>query len=376
MKVMWALLLSVTVVTALAPSAAAGQFKKPVYYELNDVPYQIISADFNHDGALDLAVAEFVFGRVGILLGKGNGTFDSARYFSVLGAIGLAAGDFNGDHNLDLAVTESGGTGSGALAMYLGDGRGNFLKSATYKMGVGPLSAAVADFDGDGYLDVAVSIQGAKGNGSVTVLFGEGNGKFGRRAVYPLGGVPAVVATADLNGDHHPDLVVGQNGVGSVSVLINDGHGKFKKPQTYGVGPGANGIAIADLRNDGILDLAVTATPNTVAVLLGNGDGTFGTATRYSVRSATNGYPIGVVSADFNRDGKFDLAVECYSGPSALFYGNGNGTFQTPVPIKTRIGGGNSLAVGDFNNDGFPDLAMDAIGTRRRVSIAVLINAQ
>jgi hypothetical protein len=79
MKAMWALLLSVTVVTALAPGAEAGQFRKPVYYKLNGDPYQIISADFNNDGNLDLAVVQLSM--VGILLGKGNGTFRSAQYF-------------------------------------------------------------------------------------------------------------------------------------------------------------------------------------------------------------------------------------------------------------------------------------------------------
>src|SRR5271170_7073722 len=112
--------------TAAAPHAAAGQFKKPAYYKLNEAPYQIIAADFNGDGNLDLAEAEFQPGVVGVLLGKGNGTFHSARYFSAPGAVALAAGDFNGDGHQDLAVVEYGGTGQSALGIFLGDGKRNF----------------------------------------------------------------------------------------------------------------------------------------------------------------------------------------------------------------------------------------------------------
>jgi len=362
--------------TAVVPGAVAGQFKKPVYYQLNGDPYQIISADFNNDGNLDVAVAQLTAtgGTVGVLLGKGNGTFHAARYFTAPNAIALAAGDFNGDGKLDLAVVETGGTGDGALAIFLGDGKGNFRKSARYRLGPASVAVAVADLDGDGHLDIVAINGGVKGNGSVEVFFGKGDGTFKAPKTYKLGAYPDFVATADLNGDHHPDLVVAQN-LGSVTVFINDGRGGFKEQRTYGAANGADGIAIADFRNDGILDLAVSASPNTVAVLLGNGDGTFGTATGYSTQVG-NGYARAVVAADFRLDGRVDLAVECDGNASAFLYGNGDGTFQAAIPIKTRIGGGVSLTAGDFNKDGFPDLAMDAIGTRRRVSIAVLINGQ
>src|SRR5271155_2223215 len=150
-RIISTVLLVLAGLAAAAPNTLAGQFKKPVYYELNGDPYQIVSADFNGDGKLDLAVVQLSM--VGILLGKGNGTFHSARYFSAPGAVALAAGDFNGDGHQDLAVVEYGGTGQSALGIFLGDGKGNFRNKATYELGVESLSVAVADFNGDGHLD-------------------------------------------------------------------------------------------------------------------------------------------------------------------------------------------------------------------------------
>ena len=272
-------------------------------------------------------------------------------------------------------MVESGGTGDGALAIFLGDGKGNFRKSARYKLGPASGAVAVADFNGDGHLDIAATNAGVNGvGGSVMVFFGRGNGTFHAPEVYKFDGYLDAIATADLNGDHHPDIVAAADGSGYVTVLINDSRGGFKSQRTYNAAPGADGIAIADFRHNGTLDLAVSGS-HAVAVLLGNGDGTFGRATLYSTDVGT-GDAFAVVAADFRGDGKLDLAVERDNGPSALLYGNGDGTFQTPVAIKTRIGGGFSLTVGDFNKDGFPDLAMDALGTRDRLSVAVLIDAQ
>jgi len=272
-------------------------------------------------------------------------------------------------------VVESGGTGDGALAIFLGDGKGDFRKSARYKLGPASGAVAVADFNGDGHLDIAATNAGVNGvGGSVMVFFGMGNGKFHAPAVYKFNGYLDAIATADLNGDHHPDIVAAADGSSNVTVLMNDGRGGFKSQRTYSAAQGADGIAIADFRHNGILDLAVSGS-HAVAVLLGNGDGTFGTAILYST-DVGNGDAFAVVAADFRGDGKLDLAVERDNGPSALLYGNGDGTFQAAIPIKTRENGGFSLTVGDFNKDGFPDLAMDALGSGDRVkSVAVLINA-
>jgi hypothetical protein len=360
MKAMWALLLSVTVVTALAPRAGAGQFKKPVYYDLgHDAGLNgMVTADFNHDGNLDLAVAEETISQVGILLGKGNGAFRSVQGFSVPSPIALAVADFNGNHTSDLAVIESCGTGSGILGIYLNNGNGTFKNSANYELGAESISLAVSDFNGDGHSDIAVTNRTGYGSdGSVMVFLGNGDGTFRTPTVYKLPGGPFGIAVGDLNGDHHPDLVVTQFDGESVAVFMNTGHGKFKLTNTYPVNFGEpRGPALAGLRHNGILDLVVSAADG-IDVYPGNGDGTFGTSTSYSTDGIGQA-PTDSVVADFKRDGKPDIAVELFQGQPAMLYGNGDGTFQAAIPIKEKGCCGDSLVAADFDADGAPDLAV------------------
>jgi len=371
------LLLALAVVTMAANSAVARQFKKPAYYKLSNEPYGVVSTDFNNDGNLDLAVAEFS-GQVGILLGKGKGTFHPARYFSAPGAIALAYGDFNGDHNLDLAVIEYGGTGYSALGIFLGDGQGNFRSSATYQLGVESTSVAVANFNGDGHLDIAATNEHGSGkngkDGSVMVFFGNGDGTFKAPSLYKLPGQPYAVAVGDFKGNHHPDLAVAEDAGNSVAILMNNGSGKFRHTATYHTDIEAICVAIADLDHNGVQDLVVGDAIGNVAVLLGSGDGTFGRATLYS--TSPTGTTEAVVIADFNLDGNPDIAVAVSGGQDGgvvLLYGNGDGTFQSLVHIGISKGDGLSLAAGDFNKDGAPDLAVPIDGSE---VMAILLNTQ
>jgi hypothetical protein len=275
---------------------------------------------------------------------------------------------------LDLAVVEYGGTGHGALGIYLGDGKGSFGRSATYELGIEPVSVAVADFNGDGFLDVAVTNELGFGNGgqsgSVMVFFGDGDGTLDKPTVYQLPGKPYGVASGDLNGDLHPDLAVVEDTGGVVDILLNNGSGKFKKTGVYKVGGEPVSVCISDLNHDGIPDLVIPVV-QAVAVLLGKGGGKFKKAVQYSTSGISNNTnPVAVVVADFNLDGNPDIVAVLTSGHSALFYGKGNGTFRPAVPIQ-GTGGGYGLATGDFNGDGAPDLAIDS-----PPGIVVLIDAQ
>jgi hypothetical protein len=242
-------------------------------------------------------------------------------------------------------------------------------------LGRGTVWLTTADFNGDGHLDVAVANSGSDEhgtNGSVMVLFGKGDGTFGKPMTYKLAGGPFAIAAGDLNGDGHPDLVVTAN-AGTVAILMNTGAGEFRHTKTYAAGGEPAGVAIAALRHDGKghQDLVISCVQG-VGVLLGNGDGTFEKETIYSTSGIGVG-PRDVVVADFNRDGDPDIAVVLFDGDSGLLYGKGDGTFRAAIPIRMKFGGGDSLAAGDFDKSQAPDLV---IGVEQANKIVVLINAQ
>jgi hypothetical protein len=372
-RVAWTLLLAIVWTTVVVPCATASQFRQAVYYKIANYPYQVIAADFNHDGNLDLAVADYLADEVSILLGNGDGTFQKARKLSVLAPVALAAGDLNGDHKIDLMVVESHGTSNGSLDVFLGDGTGKFHESVSYGMGVGPISVTLADFNGHGHLDAAVA---NSGSGEVWVMFGNGKGEFGKPSKYKVPNAWAIAAD-DLNGDHHPDMVVGQASGGGVQVFLNDGTGKFGKPTSYLSGKGVTtGVAIADLNHDGHPDLVVANVQrSSISVLLNKGDGTFGKGTTYVTSGSWGFGTYAVVVADFNLDGNPDIVAVNQDGKSALLYGEGNGKFGATIQISDDFGfdGGITLTAGDFNNDQAPDLAIGILNDAR---VAVLLNTQ
>lgn len=194
------------------------------------------------------------------------------------------------------------------------------------------------------------------------------------RADFPVGSQPAAVILADFNGDGRLDLALANDADNTVSILLGAPGATFGPQTTYPAGSNPTGLVAGDFNGDGKLDLAVmnscgdcTVSPNTVTILLGNGDGTFQTSGNY----ATGGGSIGIVAADFNGDGKLDLALanEVDSTMSILL-GNGDGTFQpqTTVAVGRRP---YWLAMGDFNNDGKVDLVTLNIGAG---SVSVLLS--
>jgi len=184
---LWVFLLAVATLSVGAEAALAGQFKRPAYYGAGQRPFAVVAAHLTQSGNLDLALADWLSGQIVILLGNGDGTFQPPRKLPAPSPIELAVGDFNEDGNLDLAVVEANGTGNGALMIFLGDGEGGFKLSASYPVGIASGFVAVADFDGDGHLDAAVSDQGIDNTpGDVIVFFGNGRGKLRRVAKFKM----------------------------------------------------------------------------------------------------------------------------------------------------------------------------------------------
>lgn len=185
---------------------------------------------------------------------------------------------------------------------------------------------------------------------------------FAAPVVYATGGTnPNCVAAADFNGDGILDLAVSNKSNDTVAILLGNGDGTFQGAVTYSVGNGPfpTWVVAADFNNDGKPDLAVVndregASGGTVAILLNNGDGTFGAATLTN----TGISPVSVAASDLNGDGNQDLWIGG-EGTSAVMLGNGDGSFQVPTVYQTdpNAGGPSSVAVGDFNGDGFTDVA-------------------
>jgi hypothetical protein len=354
----------------------------------------LAAADFNGDGVLDLVAGG------NVLLGRGDGTFGAAQdYYVGSQTSDAAVGDFNGDGALDFVTANAGGA---TVNVRLNNGDGTFARAPHYGRTDTPyLSVATADVDGNGTLDLVTTGGVLLGNGdgtfqdpvpfsvpgrplAVAVLDGDrlavgtstqvnilnhvSGASFQLVASYAVrggtsSGVMMRMAVADLNGDGIQDLVTtDQRGV---NVFLGNPDGTFRlvsSPRTWSY---ASSIAIADFNGDGIPDLAVGHGDiidgygqRRVMVLLGNGDGTFGAPVEYQVGSGGE-TPVDVVAADFNGDGRPDLAVlDAWGGRVILMWNQGDGTFT--IGPSLRITGGLesvALTVADFNNDGIPDLA-------------------
>jgi len=232
---------------------------------------------------------------------------------------------------------------------------------ADFGVGSVPTSIATGDFNGDGLIDLAVT---NSNDNTVSVLLGKPDGTFAPQVTYATGSEPVAVVTGDFNGDGNLDLAITNGSCtpgkyapvcssGTVSILLGNGDGTFRSHIDYPVGTLPSSLVAADFNGDGKLDLAITnAIDSTVSVLLGNGDGTFQTQAVYATAPSLGWQS--VVVGDFNGDGKLDLAVSCSSVVSVLL-GNGDGTFRTHLDSGA---GGVALAAGDFNGDGKLDLVV------------------
>jgi hypothetical protein len=345
-------------------SVAPPLFLPPVNYPVGTAPLGITSADLNGDGIPDLVVANSGDTTVSVLLGNGDGTFSPAvNYFSGSAPDHIVVADFNGDGIPDLAVTNA---GDGTVSVLLGNGDGTFQPPAVYPVGPGAAGIAAGDFNRDGVLDLVVANFASN---TLSVLLGNGDGSFQEASTLTVGLHPRTVRVADLNGDGSPDLVCCNFDSDTVSVLLGNGDGTFQDPVFYPVGHHPACLQCADFNRDGNLDVVVeNREGRSVSVLLGTGDGTLVTGgLDISFGLLNCGY-----ASPLLNNGTLDLATATFDANAVgVFPGNGDGTFQRPLgfPVGTNP---ISLTGGDFNGDGYFDLAVSNHGSN---DVSVLINA-
>ena len=279
----------------------------------------------------------------------------------------LALADFNGDGKVDLAV---GNGGSNNVTILLGNGAGGFSEAtgSPFPAGNSPNDIALGDVNGDRNLDLAIANHDAK---YVTVLLGNGRGQFSPASSSPVTvnsrPHPHGIAFGNFNADRNLDFVIDDWGNNRVTVLFGDGKGNFASPGiSFAVGQMPyQRVRVADLNNDQVDDIITTNTEGgNVSVLLGDGKGGFAQATESPVQA--NPRPFGVAIGDVNADGKPDLAIVNFSGHGTdtskdaitILLGNGDGTFK-PAPGSPFKSGGSpvSVAIGDVNGDDVMDVA-------------------
>lgn len=350
--------LSTSALGSLTPSFPRTDF--PVGHS----PSAVAVGDFNGDGKLDMAVADEGDNTVSILLGNGDGTFQSQSTFPTgVAPDAIVAGDFNGDGKLDLGVANF---TDNTISILLGNGDGTFTAGRTITGVNSPVAIVTGDFRSAGKLDLAVLDQA---DGLVSVFPGNGDGTFATKIDTSAGRSPSALVTGDFNGDGKTDLAVTNSGSNSVSVLLGNGDGTFFKRIDFGTGVGPSAIASADFNGDGRPDLAVTnKVDNTLSIFLGNGDGTFGAPTSFT----TDAGPAALLSGNFASGTFPDLIVVCESANTLdVFLGLGNASFATPLSVPT----GNSpvaAAKGDFAGTGLLDVT---VANQSSNTVSVILNA-
>jgi hypothetical protein len=339
-------------------------------FGVGSVPYGVMSADFNRDGYPDLVSVNGASSSATLLSRRPGGGFTGEGNTAVAAGPNFGAvADFNRDGWPDFAA--AGYSEGGTASVHLRNPAGGFLPAPGTPVATGPLGAiAAADFNGDGLVDLAV---GQFNAGTVTVLRQRVDGTFSQEgAPIATGAQVRYIATTDFNGDGRPDLAVANAGSGTVSVLLAqpDGSLQPEPPVTVGVQPWM--IAVADFSGDGRPDLAVANYTSDTVTLLERG-ATGGFTEMPGSPLAVPGGPVGAAAADFNRDGRVDLAISQAAASTVtvlLRQADGSFALDTGSPLPT---GPNpyGLAAADFNLDGKPDLAT---ANNSGASVTVLLN--
>lgn len=354
-------------VLALPGSARAqGLFQSPSpNLTTGTVPQGVAAADFNRSGWVGMVVTGSTSHNMKVFLGTGPNTFGGGTTYPTCGASGagpsaVLATDLNHDGYPDIVVAC---TAAKTVQVFLNTGAGGFGTGISYVITGSPVALVAGDFVGNGHIDIAA----AQSGGNVAILTNTtGNGTLATTYATASGTLSGIAA-GDFNKDGYLDLAVSDSANNTVHVLTNSGSGTFTQHGTYSTGTGSkpSGIVAADFNNDGNIDVATSNSgTNTATVLLGNGTGTLTAQTP----QATGTDPIAIVTTDVNSDGNPDVVafdeLSASSGAVVVLLGNGDGTLQPAQTSSQSFLPGTHPVVADFNRDGKPDLALTQQGNQ------------
>ena len=365
---LWAAPVLGCLLTAASVTASAQiAFQAQAAFATGPDPSAIAVGDFNGDGKLDLAVAMYGNNDVYIYTGNGDGTFSYAS-FRPVGTLPVAivAGDFNHDGKLDLATANS---GSNSVSILLGNGNATFQPAVAYAVGNTPVSIATDSFNPNGFADLVTANQGNvcpptfNPCGTLTVLGGNGDGTFFTATTLFPQFVPVKVATGLFDASLNSDIVVTSHDSNAFLVYLGDGGGAGSFPIAKGpfTTASAYAVVVADFNGGGKSDLAISRYDSgDVSLQLGNGDGTFQANGIFS-EGTSGALPAAAAVGDFDGDGFPDVALANSSDNSVAVLRDrtvGNGGFDAALTFTASLACPSSIAVGDFNGDGKPDLVV------------------
>ena len=359
-KLKFASLLGLSLVLPFAQLAAGEIFEQSITYRTPNGTVGNTVGDFNGDGILDIATANRWSHNVSILHGLPDGTFGSRVDVGVGERPDyLASGDFNGDGLDDLAVAN---WDDHDVAVLIQERNGGLVQSERYAVGLHPHEIIAADFNKDGSSDIAVAT-----NDSITVLTNDAHGAFDIRHDYPIDSVGLGIVSADFNQDEILDLVTTLPNTGMINVLLGkeDGGFEMRRPSVFRPFP-ALGTS-SDFDQDGYPDFAFAGYSHSgsLMVLLNDQAGFLELVHEYSEPRT----PLAIVSADFDLDGKIDIATS-ESSVLWLYRGIGDGSFEDGQAFDIQS---DYLSVADLNQDGGMDI-IASFGDRGFGGVRILFN--
>ncbi|MFI4871641.1 MAG: FG-GAP repeat domain-containing protein [Phycisphaerales bacterium JB061] len=359
---------------ASAQCAATDVYDAPYSATTGDLPMGAATGDLNNDGFIDVVTANNFGHSASILYGNGDGTLQTAididavepGSIETVGVLQAGIADFNGDGWNDIALgVQSPDLGNVGIGILLNDGAGGFSGPPTYYAYSTQLRGLeIADMTGDGELDI---IYANRDDDTINIVPGNGDGTFDSEIFIDFTGGPVGVALADYNNDGHLDVAAPMVFSNEILIATGDSNGNLTEFARFSA-DGPEGIAVGDLNGDGFEDLATPfLNGDAVQYFLGNGDGTFGA--KQSISTGPSSLPIAIAIGDANHDGFDDIHAGLFIANAVqVLLSNGDGTFQAgqdfPVGSRPR-----HFTFGDLNGDGNDDLVAANGATSGTVTI-------